>query len=309
MGALASRPRKDQHIDGATALVKQRGSRTMTSDLSKRLLIAVRHDMVGKALARSTPVDDAPEIWDDPDDMPYNPATFMDFIGRDTANLLAKAAKHGSPANTDSSNNNIHADIFWQAKALEARFAAWAEDVPAEWLPFAVPRHLIPQEVIAAGVLGDHCDVYSHTSVCATWNSWRVGRIKILVLLANYEQIESKQDAVLQIQRLGDDILASLPFMLGSKIQPAEMHNTDFVYPSIPGEGVPASHYQSAAAYGGLSLWVPMIAILENNQYMRDDQMCFTGQQFARIGRLYDVRNPTYEGLTSLAPRATLSPS
>ncbi|KAL8806579.1 MAG: hypothetical protein Q9182_001226 [Xanthomendoza sp. 2 TL-2023] len=268
--ALASRPREDQHVDGATALVKQRG----------------------KALARSMPVDDAPEIWDDPDDMPYNPATSLDFIGRDSANLLAKATEHGSPANADSSDNTIHADIFVQAKALEARFAAWAEEVPAEWLPFSVPRHLIPQEVIDAGVLGDHCDIYSHTSVCATWNSWRVSRIRVLGLLADYERIESKQDAVLQIQRLGDDILASLPFMLGSKTEAAEMHDTDFVYPSIPGQGVPTSHYQSAAAYGGLSLWVPMIVMLNHNQYMRVDQMCFTGQQFARLGRLYDIRNP-----------------
>ncbi|KAL8816988.1 MAG: hypothetical protein Q9223_004096 [Gallowayella weberi] len=290
--ALASRPREDRHVDGATALVKQRGSRTMTSDLSKRLLIAVRHDMVAKALARSIPVDDAPEIWDDPDDMPYNPATSLDFIQRDSANLLAKAADYGSPASADSSDNNIHADIFLQAKALEARFSAWAEEVPAEWLPFSVPRHLIPHEVIDAGVLGDHCDIYSHTSVCATWNSWRVTRIRVLGLLADCERIESKQDVVLQIQGLGDDILASLPFMLGNKIEPSEMHDTDFVYPSIPGQDVPASHYQSAAAYGGLSLWVPMIAMLNYKQYMRVDQLRFSSQQFARLGRLYDVRNP-----------------
>ncbi|KAL8728235.1 MAG: hypothetical protein Q9166_005538 [cf. Caloplaca sp. 2 TL-2023] len=290
--ALTSRPRGDQHVDGATALVKQRRSITMTRDLSKRLLVAVRHDIVGKALARSMPVDDAPEIWDDPEDMPYNPATALDLIGKDAADILAVAAEHGSPSNADFSDDAFHADIFLRAKAIDARYAAWLEEIPQEWWPFPVPRELNPQEVIEAGVLGDHCDVYSHVSVCLTWNSWRVSRIRVLALLADYEEAELKLDATLQIQQLVDDILASIPYMLGSKTRPTEMYNMDFVYPSIPGQGVPATHHQSAAAFGGLSLWVPMRAILDFRQYMRGDQLRFTGQQFARIGRLYDVRNP-----------------
>lgn len=281
----------------------------MTSDLSKRLLIAVRHDMVrflsvpsshrvltnsqiGKALARSLPIDDAPEIWDDPsEDMPYNPATSLDFIGRDTANLLARAAEHGLPSNADSSDREIHTNIFLEAKALDARYAQWAEQVPTEWLPFSVPRELIPQEIIDAGVNGDYCHIYSHTSVCSTWDTWRVQHIRVLSLIADYEETEAKNDAVLRIQRLADDIHASLPFMLGNKVKASEMHDMDFVYPSILGQSVPASHYQSAAAYGGLTLWVPMRAILDFARYMRGDQILFTIQQFQRIGRLYDVRN------------------
>ncbi|KAL8658771.1 MAG: hypothetical protein Q9226_000796 [Calogaya cf. arnoldii] len=291
--ALTSRPRGDQHVDGATALVKQRGSKGMTSDLSKRLLIAVRHDIIGKALSRSMPVDNAPEIWDDPsEDMPYNPATSLDFIGRDTANLLARAAEHGPPSNAGLSETEIHTDIFLEAKALDARYAQWAEEVPTEWLPFSVPWESIPQKIIDAGMNGDYCHIYSHTSVCSTWNDWRVQHMRILSLIADYEETEAKNDAVLQVQRLADDIHASIPFMLGNKVKPSEMHDMGFVYPSIPGQSVPASHYQSAAAYGGLTLWVPMRAILDFRQYMRADQILFTIQQFQRMGRLYDVRNP-----------------
>lgn len=36
----------EDHVKGATALIKQRRSSTMKSDLSKRLLIAVRHHIV-----------------------------------------------------------------------------------------------------------------------------------------------------------------------------------------------------------------------------------------------------------------------
>ncbi|KAL8915886.1 MAG: hypothetical protein Q9172_006588 [Xanthocarpia lactea] len=290
--ALTSRPRGDQHVDGATALVKHRRSRTMTSDLSRRLLIAVRHDIVGKALARASPVDDAPEIWDDPaEEMPYNSATSLDFIGRDTANLLAKAANHGLPANADSSDGEIHTDIFSQARALDARYAEWAEQVPIEWLPVSVPRESIPQGIIDAGFNGDHCDIYSHTSVCLTWNSMRVQRIRVLSLIADYQKTGSERDAILLLQRLADDILASLPYMLGDKVKPSDLHDMGFVYPSIPGQSVPASHHQSAAAYGGLTLWDPVRAILEFRQYMRDDHIIFSIQQLQRIGRLYDVRS------------------
>ncbi|CAL8584778.1 hypothetical protein XPA_010364 [Xanthoria parietina] len=291
--ALKSRPRGDQHVDGATALVKQRGSKRMTSDLSKRLLIAVRHDMVSKALARSMPVDNAPEIWEDPsEDMPYNPATSLDFIARDTANLAARAAEHGLPSDADSLDREIiHSDIFLEAKVLEARYAQWAEQVPTEWLPFSVSRDLLPHSIIEAGLNGDYCHIYTHTSVCTTWNDWRVQHIRILGLIADYGGTEAKNDAVLHIQRLTDDIHASVPFMLGDKVKPSQMHIMDYVYPSIPGQRVPASHYQSAAAFGGLALWVPLRAILEFGRYMRDDQIVFTIQQFHRVGRLYDVRN------------------
>ncbi|KAL8791226.1 MAG: hypothetical protein Q9213_000183 [Squamulea squamosa] len=290
--ALTSRPRGDQHVDGATALIKQRRSKTMTSNLSRRLLIAVRRDMVTKALICSMPVDSAPEIWDDPsEDMPYNPATSIDFLGRDAANLLALAADHGSPLNADSSDTEIHSNICLQAKALNARYAQWSEQVPAEWLPFSVPLELIPQEIIQAGVNGDHCDVYTHTSVCSIWNDWRAHRIRILSLIADHEEIDSRREAVLQIQRIADDIHASLPYMLGNKVEPSELNDMDIIYPPIPGQSVPASHYQSAAAYGGHTLWVPMRTVLAFQQYMREDQISFTTQQFRRIERLYDVRH------------------
>ncbi|KAL8888284.1 MAG: hypothetical protein Q9205_002351 [Flavoplaca limonia] len=248
---------------------------------------------VNKALSRSKPVDNAPEIWDDPsEDMPYNPATSLDFIGRDTANLLARAAEHGLPPNPYPSDNQIHTNILLEAEALDARYAQWAEEVPTEWLPFSVPRDSIPQEVLDAGVNNHYCHIYSHTSVCSTWNAWRVQRMRILGLLADYQEIELKDDAILHIQRLADDIHASIPYMLGNKVKPGEMHGMDYVYPSIPGHSVPASHYLTAAAYGGLNLWVPMRAILDYRRYMRGDQILFTVEQFHRIMKLYDVRMP-----------------
>ncbi|KAL8991901.1 MAG: hypothetical protein Q9169_007549, partial [Polycauliona sp. 2 TL-2023] len=307
--AMTGRSRKDQHVDGATALVKQRGSKNMTSDLSKRLLIAV-----SKALSHSTPVDDTPSIWDDPPvSMPYNPATSLDFISKDAANLLARAA---STTTTTPSDPETQTDIFLEAKALDARYAQWAAEVPTEWLPFSLPRSSIPPEIISAGLNGEYCHIYTHTSVCSTWNSWRVTRMRILALIADYysspsssapssiyspptlspnaeteTKAETEEETTInQIRHLADDIHASIPYMLGNKLKPSDMHDTNFIYPSLPNLPVPASHYQSAAANAGLNLWVPMRAILDLRGYMRGDQISFTGEQFRRIARLYDVR-------------------
>ncbi|KAL8709800.1 MAG: hypothetical protein Q9220_005586 [cf. Caloplaca sp. 1 TL-2023] len=289
---IMSRPRSDQHVNGALALVKQRRSSTMTSDVSKRLLIAVRHEIVSAALANSTFVDESPEVWDDPDDMPYNPATLLDFICLEAANTLAAAAELISSTQTDNKSDDDAAlsSILGRANAGDARFSSWPSHIPQEWTPVSLPRKLIPQEIIDAGVHGDHCDIYSYTSVCNTWNSWRAAYIKTLVLLADYDQTTAKRGIVLHIQQLADDVLASIPFLLGSKVKPADMYDMDIVYPCLPGKTVSASHYQSAAAFGGSTLWAPMRAILDFMHYMREDQIQFTMRQFRRLGTLYDAR-------------------
>ncbi|KAL8668821.1 MAG: hypothetical protein Q9168_006564 [Polycauliona sp. 1 TL-2023] len=290
--AITARPRGDQHIDGATALVKQRGSKNMTNEISKKMLIAV-----GKALARTMPVDNSPEIWDDPPgEMPYNPATSLDFIGKDTANLVARAAQH-SLANLSDRDSEVHTDIYLEALALDARYAQWAAEVPIDWLPFSLPLASIPASIIAAGLNTSYCHIYTSISVSFTWNSYRVTRMRILSLIADYEPPSpsstlNQKTTLSHIQRLADDIHASLPYILGNKLEASDMHDTDFIYPCIPGRSVPESHYQSAAAQGGLTLWVPMQAILRLRRYIRGDQIAFTVRQFHRIARLYDMQNP-----------------
>ncbi|KAL8951179.1 MAG: hypothetical protein Q9222_002839 [Ikaeria aurantiellina] len=290
--AIMSRPRSDQHVNGALALVKQRRSSTMTSDLSKRLLIAVRHDIVGAALVTSAFVDESPEIWDDPADMPYNPATLLDFIGLEAANTLAAAVEliSSSRVGEASDDGATLSSKLDRAKAVDAKFSLWPSHVPQEWSPASLPRKLIPQEIIDAGVHGDHCDIYTYISVCDAWNSWRTTRIRILALLGDYDQTGMKRGIVLHIQQLADDILASIPFLLGSKVEAADMYDNSFVYPCLPGQTVSASHYQSAAAFGGITLWVPLRAIVDFMHYMREDQIHFTMRQFRRLGTLYDAK-------------------
>lgn len=298
-------------MKGAMALIKQRRSRTMTSELSKRLLIAARHSIVrcpsqpdyaplirvqvSNALATSMPVPEASEIWQDPERMPYNPATLLDAMRVPVANLLAATAVHASPGQRESLSDKARFEIVSRAKAVYATFESWPSLVPQDWWPIRLQRKLIPQQVIDAGLHGDHCDLYPHTSVCGTWLVWRTSRVRILSLIVDFDQSDSKNDVLPQIQQTADDILASVPFMLGSKSDPAGMYETKFVYPCLPGQTVPVGHYHCAAAFGGLTLWLPLRILLENLRHLRDDQIQFSVQQVRRLGRLYDIRMPNQE--------------
>ena len=235
-------------------------------------------------------VEEAPEIWDDPGEMPQNPATLLSSIYLEAANVLAFAAKYPAPPSSGLLHDEVVSDVLFSAEAVEAKFAAWKMQVPAEWWPTTLLRDSAPQEIIDAGFLGDSCDIYSDTSVCDMWNSFRTTRLRILCLIADYDLMDSMHSTVIQIQQTVDEIFASIPFMLGSKVEPAGMYDTEFVYPSLPGKSVSMSHYQKAAAFGGLTLFTPLITLFSFMRYLRGDQKQFALQQFRRLGCLYDVR-------------------
>lgn len=242
------------------------------------------------------PVDETPEIWHDPEHMPHNPAIMLDAICVEAANVLAAAAEHTFCSESDVLRYGTSASIMNRAKAVEDRFAAWESRVPQEWWPTPLPREVVPQEIVDAGFHGDYCDVYSNTSVCATLNNFHSTRLRNLCLLASYDQTESKSKRILQIQRTVDDILVSIPYMLGSKSEAAGMYDTDFIYPALPGQSISMAHYQTAAAFGGLTLFGPLRTLFSFARFLRADQMQFAGQQFRRLGVLYDVRMPPPSG-------------
>lgn len=234
------------------------------------------------------PVQEVSEVWQDPEQLPSNPATLLDAMNLQAANVLAAAAQHANSRSSDKARS----DLLLRARAVVSRLEIWPSLVPQEWWPVSFARESIPQEIAEAGLHGDHCDLYHDTSVCDTWLTWRSTCLRVCALIADYEQGEAKSDAVLQLQQTVDDIFAAVPFMLGSKSMPADMFDTAFKYPCFPAQMVPLHHYHSAAAFGGLTLWPPLKTIMDYVRHLRSNQVLFLGQQIKRIGTLYDVRNP-----------------
>ena len=238
------------------------------------------------------PVPEAPEIWQDPDQMPHNPVTLLNTMRISIANALAAAAEFTSADSMDSLSDEVRSGLLARANAAHARFETWPALVPQEWWPITLERRLIPQQIIDAGVNGDYCYLYTDVNVCGTWLIWYTSRVRILGLIADLDQSETEYGARLQIQQAVDDLLAAVPFMLGSKTDPADIYDMAFEYPCLPGESVSADHYQSAAAFGGLTLWIPFKTLLEHMRHLRSDQLQFAVHQIRRLGRLYDVRMP-----------------
>lgn len=280
----------------------------MTNDLSKWLLIAVRHTIVrspgqsrrvflmraqvANALATGISVQEVSELWQDPEHMPYNTATLLNGMCLQAANVLADAAQWASSSTSDDSSDKKRTEILLRAKFVDSRLATWPSLVPQDWWPVPVERSVIPQEIIDAGLHGDRCDIYPDITICDTWLIWRSTRLRLFALIADFDQAESKHNAVHQCQEAADDIFAAVPFVLGSKVMPAGMFDTVFKYPCLHGKTVSLDHYHSAAAFGGHVLYSPLTTILERTRHLRPDQMQFALQQIRRVGRLYDVRMP-----------------
>ncbi|KAL9016686.1 MAG: hypothetical protein Q9185_005965 [Variospora sp. 1 TL-2023] len=197
------------------------------------------------ALATGMHVQEVSEVWQDPEQLPSNPATLLDAMSLQAANFLAAAATHANSKPSDK----VRSNLLLRARTVASRLEIWPSLVPQEWWPVPFARESIPQEIAEAGLHGDHCDMYHDTSVCDTWLTWRSTCLRVFAFVADYEQGEAKSDAVLHLQQTVDDIFAAVPFMLGSKSMPADMFDTAFNASTAPtttklNTQAPTEHHQ-----------------------------------------------------------------
>lgn len=287
------------------------------TELSKRLLIAVRSNIVCllhfakapsidrwqvfRAIHFSSPVDTTSGIWEeDLDDMPRNPATLLDLMSVEVADLLADAA-HTPPKvfdlgdEEDESSNGANV-LLERARAIEANLATWPEMLPAHWHPVGVLKNTIPQEVIDAGVYGDGCDIYPDIMICSTWNDWRVARLKVLRLIAKLRADsapdwgENDVETIKKIRQLVDGICASIPFCLGSRTEPVPLYEAEVNYPGLDGRLDSKEHQKTAMAYGGWYLFSPFKETMTIGPYISKKQYGWLRLQLWRLAQMYDVK-------------------
>ena len=226
-----------------------------------------------------------PAVWQDPEDMPQNPATLLDLLSVEVANVIAledsTLIKADSKANTGAS-----ADIVRIAKEIDIRFKAWPKAIPLEWFPKGALREHVPTSVADAGFYGECCDIYPDVMICRTWNDWRSTRLKLLSLIAKHDPDEQ---TLASIQELADGVCASFPFILGDRTSPAPIYAADVSYPSLEGHQVTPSHHRLACCYGGWWLHTPLNSVLNIGSYLRAGQLDWIKLQGQRLARVYDV--------------------
>ena len=225
-----------------------------------------------------SPIDSMSVLWHETEDMPRNPATILDLMSVEVANILAFEK---SDLATGSSS-----EFMDMARLADEKLATWPSLVPSDWQPVPVPRKAIPKSVQDAGVYGDGCDIYSDVLVCSAWNAWRTVRLRILALMAKYEPEKSTLST---IQQLVDSMCATFPFLLGDRRTPAPLFAAKPEYPSKVGHPAPAAHHQMAASYGGWYMFTPLRQAINVGIYLREGQLHWIRSQGSRLADIYDV--------------------
>ena len=232
--------------------------------------------------------------------MPQNPATILDLMFAQIADLLADAAQTPSKVEdlSDHKEGSFHKvdELLKRAQAADASLAAWPAILPLHWHPVRVFKDTIPQEVIDAGIYKDSCEIYPDVMVCSTWNEWRVARLKVLRLIARLcrlsalPRIEIDTRNINEIRQLVDGICASVPFCLGSRTEPVPLYEAEVIYPGLKGRLNSREHQKTAGAYGGWYLFSPFKEIMELGPYMSNDQQKWVQRQLLRLAQMYDVK-------------------
>ena len=254
-----------------------------------------------RAIHFSSPVEAASGIWEeDLDDIPHNPATLLDLMSVEVANLLADAGqthpKVIGPNHDEDQSPDSTDELLEKAQAIDARLVSWPNALPLNWYPIRVFRDTIPQEVINAGMYGDSCDIYPDIMICSTWNDWRVARLKVLSLIAklrlatDLNHFDTDTQVICEIQHLVDGICASIPFCLGSRSEPAPLYEAKVVYPGPNGRLNSKEHEKTASAYGGWYLFSPFKETMELGPYISQSQQGWLRNQLYRLARIYDIK-------------------
>jgi hypothetical protein len=244
------------HQSGALALIKHRGAANFQSEVGKRLLIAVRSQVITHAVQTKRKIEFDPEIWDDQDEMPINPAINLDRLTAELANLqvqeshtFSRNSTPGTPASVmslTSSDPTTTQSLFNAALELDTRLSVWPSQVPDSWHPVAVSSpDLVHPSIFEAGVYGDTCDAYYSLHVTVIYNQYRCARLAVLKMILKCCSTMGNEFmggfkptieyARGEIQALADEICASAPFYLGNRTRPGMIEEDDGVfYPQMP---------------------------------------------------------------------------
>ena len=216
-----------QHTDGAVALVKLRGKEILHNPVSLKLFLAVRAQMIINQTSKCEPIQPLSVNTEDWIDLPpsenENAANRMTAMAIQIPNFRSVAYGLLSGPRNQIAEDQV-ADLMEDAIFFDSQLASWPSTVPASWhyKPFASIEHDPTDPDIAyPGLVHEYHDIW----VCSIWNDYRLARIFILAIVLNCAewlaspltctQSREYKYATTNLQRMVDDICASVPFAWG----------------------------------------------------------------------------------------------
>ncbi|KAF2994263.1 hypothetical protein E8E13_002116 [Curvularia kusanoi] len=244
------------HVDGAVALTKLRGTDQFNDPMSHAMFRAVRTMMITSCVQRSKPIDSFPgqSGWIGESDIASeNAANRLTLICIDLPNLRARANKLTSTL-FDATEEKEARQIIDFAQLVDGNLEEWYRTLPPEWKHQIIGvESQIPEDIANAEKWPGEQHAYHDVPLASIMNDYRVCRIfcrrVMLACLdwlayggftdeANYAQ------SVFVVQQMVDELSACVPFHLDYELQPLAKETGQEQY--------------AAEAFGGYSLVWPL---------------------------------------------------
>lgn len=293
---LNSKTSRGLHVNGTIALIENNRRRPFSSQISQKVLLGARSQIVTRALRDSEPVPPNIFRWDYlTRDLPKTQGILLDELDIELADLRVLVCELDSYTSTDRLSVS---GLLEKATGLYERIVAWAASTAEIWPTFRVSGpECIPASVRRAGLYQDYCDIYPSISVADLMNSYYSSCIKIqLSILACQKHLyeghhnPASATALGIIQDLADCICASVPYYLGNRMTFSRLDDKLVEYPHLLGLAVPSDHYVGAAAFGGWFLMSRLPELLSLPASLREGQRGWIGGQMQRVMRIYEIR-------------------
>ncbi|KAJ9610307.1 hypothetical protein H2200_005084 [Cladophialophora chaetospira] len=209
---------------------------------SKRLLQEVRNTMISEAIRTRQPVHVDPAVWHDEGPMPVSPASDLDAIAIDLANLQALYEQYKNTWRIGFANGqtvltakdlSVIASFRRTATAIDQRLQIWADSQAPHFSPLRMAMIEVPESVRKAGMYGNFCNVYPSAQLAGIWHAYNSYRLILLKMTLSADQTvremhrendvffaESdkwRETAEETLQHCVDEICAVVPFHLGNR--------------------------------------------------------------------------------------------
>lgn len=225
------------HVDGAVALTKLRGTDQFNDPMSHAMFRAVRTMMITSCVQRSKPIDSFPgqKGWIGESDIASeNAANRLTLICIDLPNLRARANRLTSTL-YDSAEELEARQIIDFAQLVDGNLEEWYRTLPPEWKHriIGVESSMSSDiDVANAEKWPGEQHAYHDVPLASIMNDYRVCRIfcrRVMVACldwlsfggtVNAEEEEQYKRSVYVVQQMVDELSACVPFHLDYELQP-----------------------------------------------------------------------------------------
>ena len=297
---IGVKPRESPHINGTMALIKYHRRTPFTSELSRRVLLNARNQIVQRLYEHSEAVPSDISAWTQiTQDVPRTPKSELDDLFIEAANLKAQKSR------TDLRNRRLASQTVRRAIQLDRRCQEWRDNLPEDWSLVQVSSSEdIPQSVRDAGFYSDSCLIYRNVFVANAFNRYCCLRIEcyqtIVDSLKPHDLSSSKlwKTAQETTQEMADMVCASVPFLLGDRTNMDRM-DAEHLYPHSTAWPPSPDHTKLAATYGGWFLSPCIGYLLSIRMTLRPGQREWIESQMGRLMKVY-IMQPERKSLSKI---------